>query len=224
MSTLLQIRDALRKSIGNPDTTDVPETDLTININDSYREIANKFRFHDTRKLCQFDTIDGTYKYGLPVDASAVLRVRDNTNEKRLEKFGDRRAAEQLNVTANIQKGRPESYVRHKTWVEIFPIPDGIYEIELLYKARVVDLSADDDVPILPESWHRGIRLFAKYYYYEEKGDTPKELAAQGSFDRWLRNQPTEIDEESVDFDSGVTLPGLAEFPGDVRLEFDKAP
>jgi len=224
MADLVTIRTRLRKSIGNPDTVDVPDSDLNQNINDSYREIANKFRFHSVRKICQFDTIDGTDKYGIPVDASAVLRVRDNTNEKRLEKLGDRRAAEQLNITANIQKGAPESYVRHRTWIEIFPIPDAVYQIEMLYKATVTDLVSDSDAPIIPVSWHRGIRLLAKYYYYEEKGDTPKQLASQQAYSRWLLNQPTEVDEEKRDIDSGVTLPGLAEFPGKVQLEFDKGP
>ncbi len=216
---LLTLRTRVRKQVGNPTTVDVPDADLTQHVNTAYRDISNKYRFHKVRKLCTFPTVAGTRRYGLPTDCAAVIRVRDTTNEVRLEKLDDMRAAHLIDTDV---EGKPTQYTRYRDWLDLHPTPDDVYTIEVFYKGEIVDLSADGDDPVLPTSWHEGIIKLAKYYYYDEQGDIPKATSAFNAYELWASRQPIEVDEEKVDFDSGVSLPTLGNVLGP-RLDFDHA-
>lgn len=199
----------LRRRIGNPSTTDVTDTILKEHINSAYVEIADNFRFHKTRKLCTFTTVASTRRYGLPTDCDVVLKVRDNTNSVRIEKSDSRRFAE---LTDTTTEGFPTQYARFRDWIELQPTPDGAYEIQLYYRVATTLLSADTDEPALPASWHEGILRLARWYYYTEEGDEPKANSAYNSYTVWASKKTNEVDEEKVDFDSGVSLPELSDF------------
>lgn len=215
---LSDMRTKLRKRIGNPSTTDVADTTLNEHLNTAYGEIANEFRFRKVRKLCTFDTVADQAEYGLPSDCLAVLRVRDTTNELRLEKLDDRRFAE---LTDTDETGEPTGYVRFRDWITLVPTPDDAYTIQLHYKADVTDLSADADEPVLPSVWHRGIVMLAAFYYYDEEGDVPKAQSAYNVYELWASKKPVEVDEEKTDFDSGVTIPSLGTTPK--ALDFNES-
>lgn len=206
---LSELRVKLRSRIGDPTVIDVPDSELDMHINSAYVEIADTYRFHTVRKLCKFSTVVGTARYGIPDDCLVVMEVRDLTNEKKLEKYGGRRVFEQTSVTTN---GFPFAYARFRNWVELVPPPDGVYEIEMHYKADVVELAGDTATPTIPKPWHEGILRLAKYYYYEDQGDVPKSVAAYNAYDVWVSRKPVEVDEEKRDFDSGVSIPTLSGF------------
>lgn len=205
---LSDMRTRLRKTIGNPDTTDVPDADLNELINLAYRDIAGRYRFHTVRKLCQFTTVDGTERYGLPTDCEVVLRVRDVTNGTKLRKRGDRFAAVQ-EASDDEVTGKPTDYVRQRDWILLDPTPDDAYVMELYYKAGITDLDADTDEPILPEAWHEGILKLARHKFYDDSGDIPKATYALANYDSWLSTKPIEFDEEKKDIDQGVEIPTL---------------
>lgn len=227
------MRTRLRKRIGNPTLTDVPDSDLNQHINTAYLELVNKFRFHLGRRICIFDTVIGQPRYGLPTDLAVLFRIRDNTNERKMIKLDDPRRARLTNHTkdqltsagtpANITLDQPRYYMRHRDWVELHPVPDGVYEMEIFYKIVVEELVADTDEPVIPETWHVGIVSLARYWYYDEEGDLPKAKNAMNAFEVWLSRQPVEVDEEKIDFDSGVGVPTLSELPV-ARLDFHHSP
>lgn len=205
---LVTIRTRLRRQCGSPDTTDVPEADLTEFINSAYRDISSRYRFHTVRKICQFSTVAGDKMYGLPTDCEAVLRVRDVTSGKKLAKRGDRFVAEQEASDVDVE-GAPTDYVRQKDWIWLDPTPDTVYVIEVFYKAGITDLSADADEPIIPVSWHEGILKLARHKFYDDKGDIPKAKYALENYNSWLSTKTIELDEEKSDIDRGVVIPTL---------------
>lgn len=205
---LLVMRTRLRKRVGNPDIVDVPDDDLTEHINQAYRDIADRFRFHKARKLCTFPTVSGTKDYGLPTDCSAVYHVRDKTTGMKLPKVDTRDDADQESVDSDVQ-GIPQGYIRYRNFVRFEPTPDGVYTIEMFYKAGIVDLAADADIPILPDAWHEGILKLARHYFYDAKPDVPKAQYALAIYQSWLSTKPVEVDEEKRDLDKGVRLPTL---------------
>jgi len=219
------MRTKLRTRIGNPSITDVPDANLTTHLNDSYREIANKFKFHLVRSRYDFSTVIGTRLYNLPTGSVAILKAQNLTalNEGRIEKLDDRRRAE---TTITGVTGPPTGYIRYQNQIELDPTPDAVYSIRLILKSGITDLSLDADTPVLPVSWHEGIIKLAKYNYYaNEQNDLPKATFAKQDFKDWLVDQPTEIDEEKVDFDSGVSLPELNAWAANrQRLDFDHSP
>lgn len=218
---LATLRESLRRMIGNPTTADVTDGQLLVHINTAYRELTNKYRFHLGRKICTFDTIQGVSRYGLFPDLASIIRVRNNTTEVRMEMSDSRRRYEEVNMTANVQLGKPVRYIRFRDWMELMPIPDGVYEIEVYYKMSIVDLAADGDSPVIPESWHRGILLLSRYVYYDEEGDIPKATTAYARFNTWVQDQPTEVDEEKSDLDTGVAIPTLGDWSTAIREDFN---
>ena len=121
---LTTMRTRLRKRIGNPDTNDVPDTDLNEYINQAYKDIADRFRFHQVRKLCSFTTTSGSKDYELPSALIAILNVRDRTNGAKLEKTDLRDDADQESVDDDID-GIPTKYIRIRNFIRLEPTPDG---------------------------------------------------------------------------------------------------
>lgn len=205
---LTTLRARLRKRVGNPDTGDVPNTDLNEHINQAYRDIADRFRFHAVRKLCEFPTVADTKQYGLPADCGVLMTVRDKTTGAKIPKMDTRDHAEQESVDSDIT-GIPQGYIRFRNFIQFEPTPDDVYIIELFYKASVVDLVLDADVPILPEAWHEGILKLARHYFYDAKPDVAKAQYALAIYQSWLSTKPVEVDEEKRDLDKGVRIPTL---------------
>lgn len=216
---LSDIRSKLRRKIGNPTTGDVPNADLDEHINDAYRDVATKFKHHKARKLCMFDTVDGTASYGLPSVAGSVFKVWDTTTPGKLSKKGPHWYA---SIATEHENGQPLYYVRFRQHIILVPTPDGVYTLEIFYTDTITDLTNDSDVPVLPETWTPAIWMLARWYYYDDQGDMPKADKAFDTYRIWLSDKPSEIEEESVDIDSGAELPTLTN--QDPRLDFDHSP
>lgn len=222
MSTLVEMRVKLRSRIGSPEISSVAELILTDCINTAYEQIANKYRFHKSRKICIVNTIQGEHRYNLPDDTSVVLRIKNLTVEQKLKKIGDRRSSEYVGRSRTDSQGAPTMYARYRGFFELTPTPDGVYSLEVFYKYGVGKLQADSDVPVIPASWHHGIVLMARHVYYDEvANDYTKAAYAMQSFDKWVADQPTEIDEEMMaDLDSGVSVPTLTSTQ-EARVDFN---
>lgn len=214
---LSDLRIRLRAQIGNPTDVDVANSKLDQLINDSMKDITSRYRFHKARKRCVFYTVRGVGDYGLPVDCEVVLRMWDMTNRVKLEQIGDRQFSSQTNLATTYAK--PTQYVRYRDYVELYPIPDqgtsaqaqDGYAIEVFYKYRQVTLVNASDVPGIPEAWHIGIVMWARWMYYMEQGDNPKKQSAFEDFKLWVADKSTEVDEERVDTDSGVEVLSLSQ-------------
>lgn len=214
------IRSTLRRQVGNPTTGQATDEFLNFWINLAYNEIANKYRFKQNKPLYSFSTVAGTQAYDLPVDCQSLLRVRNTTvnYERKLTKIGDRRVAEIVDAETDAT---PTRYARYDNQLYLYPTPDQIYTMEIYYKASLADLAADDDVPVLPVNWHYGLILKAKMLYYVDQGEDAKAISAANFFKDWVSEQPDEVDEEKVDFDSGVGVPTLDNSSLASRLDFD---
>jgi hypothetical protein len=214
-----ELKARLRTSVKNPDEQDVPEDILGSYINSGYLDLAARYDFHQTRKRCTFVTVAGQAKYQLPGDIAAVLRLRDNTHGRKIWKKGDRAIASQ-----HVPKYQfwPRYYVRYRNYVELIPTPseDG-FVIEVYYIAIPAILAEDSDIPVLPLTWHDGVVKRARWYYFDEKGDVAQATAALNSYSVWLSDKPSEIEQESVDIDSGVELPTLSRRGGYCGQRFD---
>lgn len=215
---LAAIRANLRMGVGNPSTTDVTNVDLDGHINGAYSEIADKYPFHRVRELGRFSTIASTDKY-IVTDVDTIYRVWDRTNKKKLTKVADRHIAN--TDFLGTEEGKPTHYGHFENYVQLFPIPDDVYELEIFYKKDVLPLSGDTDIPIIPQVWHRGIALLSRYYYYSDQyKDSNKAAQALNEFKTWVQDKPVETQEELMDMeDQGVEIPTLG--AGDPRRDFD---
>lgn len=205
-----ELKSGLRRSVKNPSEEDVPEVDLGEYVNYGYKDLASRYSYHQTRKRCTFVTVNGQDKYQLPLDLASVLRLKDNTHGGKVIKAGDRAVATKSIYAANYW---PKQYVRYRNYVQLLPTPDGEYVIEVYYIAIPATLTLETDAPVLPETWHVGIIMRARWYYFMERGDTAQQTAALNNYNIWLSDKPSEIEEESVDIDSSVEVTSLERSP-----------
>ena len=201
-----QLKDRLRLALKNPDTIDDPDIDLGGYVNSGYTDLAGRFAYHQTRKRTSFTTEAGYHRYELPCDLTALLRVMDVVAGQKLIKMGDRYLASRRNEL----QYPPSRYIRYRNYIELIPTPNDAREIELFYIAVPCMLETDEDIPVLPVTWHDGIVLRAKWYYWMDKGDQAQTAFAFNNFNVWVADKPNEIEEESVDIDSGVEMPTLS--------------
>jgi hypothetical protein len=204
-----ELKSRLRRSVKNPSQDDVSDEELGEYINYGYKDLAGRYAYHQTRKICTFSTVAGESKYQLPPDCASVLRLRDNTHGKKLRKSGDRGLSSRGVPEVNFW---PSSYVRYRNYVNLRPVPDGIYVIEIYYIAIPQLLVNDTDLPVLPDTWDVGVWLRAIWYYHMTNGDTAQATTALTNYTVWLSDKPSEIEEESVDIDSSVEVPELASY------------
>jgi hypothetical protein len=218
-----QIRADTRIGVGNVTTTDVPDSALNACINKAYRYIATVYPNLPSRVISTITTVVGIQNYNLPADCFAVRKLWDITNNTWLTKRGERWGAQQQ--VANASQGKPTDYIRYLNYVQLWPIPDGIYTIDLYYQSSIADLVSDADVPVIPIPWHEGLIIKSCFVYYSwYRKDYVKAQAEDVTWKMWLSEMPTSIDLENVDIDSGVDIPTLNPNTLNPRLDFDHAP
>lgn len=206
--TLLEMRTMLRRRVGNPTTAQVTDARLNEFLNLAMREIQNKYRFAQGRSLYTFNTVSGTRSYALPSNAASIMYVRDTTTEYKLEKLDDEEVARLTEVDTNA---RPLYYYRDVSNLLLHPTPDGVYAMVVKLKVAITELSTDGSSPSIPASWHIGIVLLARHYYWDDQGDDPKAISAKNFYKDWASDQPVEVDEEKADLDRGVSVPTLSQ-------------
>jgi hypothetical protein len=211
---LAQLRLKVRPRIGNPSVTDVPDSTLTGVVNDAYQEVFNKYKFKLRRRRGKFNTVIGSDKYDISGLTNVVYKVWDRTNGRELEFVGTNVLAERdYDAVPNnlVQNGRPEKWAHQETYLQILPPPDGVYSIEMVYKVIFTPLINDTDIPVIPDTWHRGLAILAAALYYGDIASDPvKEKFHRDAFTTWVADQPVEEHEETEAIDSGVEIPTLA--------------
>lgn len=204
---LYNYRTSLRASVGNPSTTDVPNTELDSCINEAVQEISDKYRFHNTRRVITFETVADVTLYQLPADCAVLMKVLYPTGNTKLTKRDETWWAENGNTE---QTGVPTDYIRRRDWIELFVVPDDAYTIKLIYKSIVPTLSVDADEPLFPSTWDQGVIYLARHKFWDRRGDFQKAVYALNKWKDWVRDKPSELDEEEfADNTEGVVLPTL---------------
>ena len=220
---LLEMRTDLRQAIGNVSVNDVPDETLNKCINLANRYVSTVYPSLTSRAVVTSPTIPGQQIYAIPADCFAVRGVWDSDIGTKLTKRGER-WAELHDWASGTGQGRPTDYVRFVNVLQLWPVPDGVYNIDVYYQQNIADLVADADLPTIAVPWHDGIVLKARWYYYDRiRTDIPKAASANTSWKMFLQEMPTSIDLENVDIDSGVVLPTLLRGGerGYARRDFD---
>ena len=210
--TLLEMKLALRKKVGNPSVGEIPDVTLTDCINRAYKEIATKYAFNETRCISSFETVANSARYQVPPDSNLIYRVWDSTNKRKLQKRGVRYFTA---LPKDYPTGMPRNYFRVQNWLQLIPTPDAVYTVTIYYLLDLQALSADTDEPVLPFAWHDGIGHKARYIYYDDRGEIGKAIYAMNAWKEWISDKPSEMDIEKDDMDDvGIVIPMLGnEFP-----------
>jgi len=195
----------LRTLLGEPTTSDVPDAQLTLRLNQAYLRICDTHNLPQLLARTAFNTVVGTQSYALAATDLWLLSVWNKTHGYKLRKID----FNMLNVyddssSTSPATGRPKRYYRDVSTVTIYPKPDAIYAMEFVTKIKPTKLTASGDTPILSEPWHEGICLLARWYWFDQHFDYPKAQYAYSVWQTWLQTKPNEAHQESVDLNEAA--------------------
>ncbi len=221
---LSEMEVKLRQSVSNPSETQQSKVTLYAPLNDAYFDICDRFNFRETRTRLRFDT-DTTHNiYGIPAGYYEIIRARfadSDDRGARLEKAGPNVAAD---LDSGAIVGRPTHYALWGNELQLYPPPDDVYSIELFSKFKPPAMASPTDVPVLPVTWHMGIVILGRWYYYTF---VSVNVAAAGQamqqFGIWAAGRPQPTIEELGDMEQAVEVPTLGRWSrnpsGDVSPE-----
>ena len=144
-------------------------------INDAKEAIENSWSWSGLRTTLTATTSADVFNYELngSLNRMTVLDVINDTDNFFL-KHKDSRTFNSLFLNTDPQKGSPYYYnfngisADGDTQVDVYPIPDGVYDIRFNVVLRTSDLSNDDDKFSVPT---KPIELLAYAMAVEERGE-----------------------------------------------------
>lgn len=158
MSTLAQLRTAVRDEISEPTPGFVSNTEVDRWLNRANYDLIDAGAIQSTTSQ-SITTVDGTETYDLSSDAGLVEQVElvdasDSTEFTILRPLS-------IEERHTDGKGEPHGYYVQNTKLVVVPIPDATYTLRVWYTRAGVTLALDADVPIIPARFHDLLTLFA---------------------------------------------------------------
>jgi hypothetical protein len=178
--TYLEAVNSVLRRLREREVTSVSETSYSKLIgdfvNDARNEVENAWNWSSLRTTLSLTTTADIFNYelnGSQNNFNVIDVVNDTTNTFMEYKSGPE--FDKLFLTQEpTSKGAPTDYNWNgvssdgDTQVDIYPIPDGVYNIRFNVLLRNVDLTADSDTIKVP---HRPIVLLAFARAVEERGE-----------------------------------------------------
>lgn len=206
------MRTRIRKGLGlePDDTTELPDDDVDIYLNESFWEIQDKFPFREKEKTVRFSTVAGTRSYDMPkpFDALISLSVQDPTTNK-FEKLVRMSTDEYENKYDEDVDSQdiPTHYTREGCFARLWPTPDQAYVISLKRLITLDDLSDTVTTPDVPRVWWEIIRFGGLWRALIDFGDLTRANTIK-IHQKSLQNEvvPTQSKEERDSRESGVEV------------------
>ena len=201
----------LRKRVNNPTEADQSKTVMYDCLNLGYEDLCDRFNFRQVRNRLRFETNSSNNIYQLPSDWYEVIHVRYADSDDRGGRLTKAAPNQTFDLDSASQPGRPTHYALWVNDLQLYPPPDTAYAIEVFAKVKPAPLVSPGDVPVISPSWHYGVVLLARWYYFDGGGVTNPAAAgsAMQSFTVWAAGRPVPAVEELDDLEQAVEVPTL---------------
>lgn len=162
MATYLDVVNNVLKRLREPVVTSVNDTEYStmvgVLVNDAKREIEDAYDWNALSETLSAVTADGVFNYVL-VGSRTRFRVIDVLNDtKDFElRYAPTTWMNRQYLITDTQKGEPLYYnfngvdTNGDTQVDLYPIPDGVYNIRFNLTIPQADLAADNDRILVPD-------------------------------------------------------------------------
>jgi hypothetical protein len=162
MATYLDVVNNVLKRLREPVVTSVNDTEYStmvgVLVNDAKREIEDAYDWNALSETLSAVTADGVFNYVL-VGSRTRFRVIDVLNDtKDFElRYAPTTWMNRQYLITDTQKGEPLYYnfngvdTNGDTQVDLYPIPDGVYNIRFNLTIPQADLASDNDRILVPD-------------------------------------------------------------------------
>ena len=166
-------------------------------LNNAYREVQKQLIQAGEMyylKTAETMTVVDQADYVLPTDFLKTHRV-----ELVLSGTGVNEQRGQINpITLNeqnlvwAQSGTPGFFTMKKDRIQLFPTPAQAQTLRLFYSYRITEMSADADIPDVPEDYHEYIAVLATLDCFVKDDRVPSNLTTKMEMYKQLMKQASE--------------------------------
>lgn len=158
----------------------VARTIIKAGINESYAEISGIRDWKTLENSTTVSTVASTEEYTPITSSASTPRIRriSSITDQTSNKFIDEITREKFEKTYP----NPSDTGSPKLWYQsgytsgrdikfkLYQIPDGVYSLSVIYYEEPLELSADGDIPRIPDQFHYGLVYLglAKYFEYQK--------------------------------------------------------
>lgn len=173
----------------------VDSTDPLVDwINDAYHEVEDAYDWPFlVASTVVTTTIGNATLTGAPADLGKVIEltpfIASGMSVKRaaLTYVSPIKFAEKYGYGGAYSTGEPLVYTLSAGVVNLWPIPNQVYSLQLIYRKELVDLAADVDVPGFPTRMHYSIVRGASVPALQAESEEDRADSAQNSFENAIQ-------------------------------------
>jgi hypothetical protein len=174
-------------------------------INESYSEVASIRDWETLENETTFDSVAGTNEYTPVTSSSTVPRIRriisilDETNDKYIQVVKREIFEQSYPYVSTSEQATPTiAYVSGYTSnrdikIKLYPVPNGVATYRVRFYEEPLELTADGDIPRIPDQYHYGLTYLgiAKYFEFQKDSiasyyrDLHKEFKAKILSNEW---------------------------------------
>ena len=193
--------EAVTAALGHPPEDLVSTNEIAGVINDSYFEVARRFRHRRMQSDATITTVSGTNEYALESDYFWMRVVRDETNNENL-------LSKSLDFIQSRNDGinsQPLYWATEDYNIILSPTPDDAYTIRTWYMARPARLRDPADSSVFEDEWDEIIKLGAEARAFYIMGEYDRQIHAK-NLQRSLMNTIQET--QTLEKLTGVEVAG----------------
>ena len=184
--TLTNLLANVRENLGSPPTGIVADARITKRINDSYRELATRYRHPEIEASETITTVAGTATDANPSGYWYTYTIRDETNDRVL-KYRD---LAWILAQDRDTRGAPHYFSQWGANLVFHPVPDAVYSLTHYYKTAVTALSSGSDTTVLAAAWDEIIEWGATWRCHQFLGEQDKMIHARNIWRTLVNNMP----------------------------------
>lgn len=186
-TTLTTLLADVRLELGNPGTGIISDATLTSRINDSYRELATRYRHPELVKSASSATVASTATIALQSDYWYTLILFDETNDQQLIY----RPLNWIIAQDRTSTGQPQYWTRLGSNRILWPTPAGAYTITEYYVKRVTALSSGSDTTVFNGAeWDEILKWGAVWRAFHIQGEYNRMVHARNVWRTLVANMP----------------------------------
>jgi hypothetical protein len=208
--TLKDFRDELNLSLGDNRQPGNERLDRWVNL--GYLQAVNEEWFEGIKEVATAVTVANQREYDLPTDLMSIVSVADLTNKFKLVKTS---WSNMQNMDRDVT-GVPRLYARRRRTLYLWPVPDGVFSLEVNYLEEICPLIEPGDRTVLPQAYDPWIIQLSRVSAFSSLGLEEKAAFYTRLADKEMNKLPTDTfgsDENALGVDVATSFDDL----GDMR-------
>ena len=173
--------------------TDITLSDASFWANEALREVSDSLG-HDLREgLAVSSTTSGENKITKPSDFYALTNLSNLSASQGDKRVLLRTSVDQID-SKDTASGAPTKFLEYNNWIELYPMPDSAYSLQLRYEKQLTELVATTDLPSVATRYRPAIMYKTAELLASNVIMSPEiAAAARGDYINHMASQPSDL-------------------------------